>query len=436
MNTPLQYLPAGRSAREIAASVESAVRHGELAPGDQLPAVRRVAGELGISPSTVAAAYRELHRRGIVAGVGRGGTRVRSRPPVSTRLALAAPPGTRNLVTGWPDPELLPALPSATAPHRLYGEPPVLERLGELGAARLEADGISARNLAVVSGAMDGVERVLAAWLAPGDRVIVEDPGHAGTHDLVAAMSFQPVPVAMDELGARPEELAAALARGAEAVILTPRAQAATGAAWDAERAGRLREVLGRHLGLVVIEDDHAGPVAGAPALSACAGLDRWAVLRSVSKSLGPDLRVAVLAGDEATVSRVEGRQALGAGWVSYQLQALVAELWADRDMDVWLANVAATYAARRQAMQAALARHGIAASGRSGLTSWIPVADEGGVAGALLARGWAVAMGERFRIAAPPGIRVCYSTLAPAEATSFADDLARVLRQRPGRAD
>jgi hypothetical protein len=63
-------------------------------------------------------------------------------------------------------------------------------------------------------------------------------------------------------------------------------------------------------------------------------------------------------------------------------------------------------------------------------------VADEGGVAAALLAAGWAVGVGERFRIAAPPGIRVCYSTLASAEATSFADDLARILRQRPGRAD
>jgi DNA-binding transcriptional MocR family regulator len=435
MNTPLQYLPAGRSAREIAASVESAVRRGELAPGDQLPAVRRVAEELGISPSTVAAAYRELHRRGLVGGVGRGGTRVRSRPPVSTRLALAAPPGTRNLVTGWPDPSLLPLLPPDRAAHRLYSEPPVLERLGDLATDQLERDGIPARNLAVVSGAMDGVERVLAAWLAPGDRVVVEDPGHAGTHDLVAAMGFQPVPVGLDELGALPAELAA-LARGAEAVILTPRAQAATGAAWDVSRASELREVLSRHPGLVVIEDDHAGPVAGAPPVSACAGLDRWAVLRSVSKSLGPDLRVAVLAGDEATVSRVEGRQALGAGWVSYQLQAVVAELWSDPVTDAWLANVAATYAARRQAVQAALARHGIAASGRSGLTSWIPVPDEGGVAAGLLAGGWAVAMGERFRIAAPPGIRVCYSTLAPAEATSFADDLARVLRQRPGRAD
>ena len=436
MNTPLQYLPVGRSAREIAASVESAVRHGELSPGDQLPAVRRVAGELGISPSTVAAAYRELHRRGIVAGVGRGGTRVRSRPPVRTRLALTAPPGTRNLVTGWPDPELLPALPPVRVPHRLYGEPPVLARLGELAVERLEADGLSARNLAVVSGALDGVERVLAAWLAPGDRVIVEDPGHAGTHDLVAAMSFQPVPVPMDELGVRPMSWPRRWTGARAAVIFTPRAQAATGAAWDtgagraAARGPRPASGPGRHRGR------SRGPGGGR-----AAGVG----LRGPGPVGGPPLGVQVAGARPAGRGagrrrghgvRVEGRQALGAGWVSYQLQAMVAELWTDEATGALLANVAATYAARRQAMQAALARHGIAASGRSGLTSWIPVADEGGVAAALLAAGWAVGVGERFRIAAPPGIRVCYSTLASAEAASFADDLARILRQRPGRAD
>jgi DNA-binding transcriptional MocR family regulator len=432
--------------------VEAAVRDGQLAPGDQLPAVRRLAAELGVSPTTVAAAYRDLHRRGIAAGVGRGGTRIRSRPPVSARMALTAPAGSRNLVTGAPDPGLLPELPPVRVPHRLYGDPPVLPGLGALAAARLEADGISARNLAVVGGGLDGVERLLGAWLAPGDRVALEDPGHAGTLDLVAAMGLQPVPVPLDDFGVRPDRLAAALAQGAEAVILTPRAQAATGAAWNAARATELRQVLRGQPRLLVIEDDHAGPVAGTPAFSACAGRadgtdgadgadgggepGRWAVLRSVSKSLGPDLRLATLAGDEATISRVEGRQALGAGWVSYQLQATVAELWAGGSTAAFLAHASATYAARRQALHAALARHGIQGSGRSGLTTWIAAADEAGLTAALLARGWAVGMGQRFRIAAPPGIRVSFATLPPAEAVAFADDLARILRQRRARDD
>jgi hypothetical protein len=47
-----------------------------------------------------------------------------------------------------------------------------------------------------------------------------------------------------------------------------------------------------------------------------------------------------------------------------------------------------------------------------------------------------AVGVGQRFRIAAPAGIRISYAVLLPAEATSFAGDLARCLRQRPTRAD
>ena len=288
----------------------------------------------------------------------------------------------------------------------------------------------------MVGGALDGVERVLQAWLRPGDRVAVEDPGYFPVLDLLTAMNLGAVPMAVDELGVRPDALRDALGRGCQAVLFTPRAQAPTGAAWDAGRAGELSALLAARAGVGIIEDDHAGPVSGTAAHTAAGGAQRWATIRSVSKSLGPDLRLAVLAGDAVTVSRVEGRQALGTGWVSGLLQEIVAGLWEDRATGRLLARAAAEYSRRRRDLIDALAGRGVPATGRSGLAVWVPVADEPAAVSGQLERGWAVAPGERFRTASPPGIRIGTGTLTSQEASRLAADIAGSLARRPRRGD
>ena len=300
----------------------------------------------------------------------------------------------------------------------------------------LAADGIDATHLAVVGGALDAVERTLGAWLRRGDRVAVEDPGYPPVLDLLAAMDLACVPMTMDEFGVTPAALAGALARGCQAVLVTPRAQNPTGAARDLARSTALAEILARHPGSGVIEDDHAGQVAGASVHSICGGLRRWAAIRSVSKSLGPDLRLAVLAGDAVTIARVEGRQALGTGLVSYLLQETVAELWDDPRTRDLLTGAAVTYAGRREGLISELAACGFPSSGRSGLAVWVPVADELSTTSALLDRGWAVAPGERFRIAARPGIRIGTGTLTSEEAARLAADLHSVLQRQPRRGE
>jgi DNA-binding transcriptional MocR family regulator len=437
---PTQYVPAGRSASEIAADVEAAIRDGRLRPGQVLPPVRVLAGELGLSPATVAAAYRDLRIKGIARGQRRAGTRVTGSPPTSPRPPIAVPAGVRNLISGSPDPALLPALPAprtaVATSQRLYGGAAISPRLAEVASRRLRADGIDPANLAVVSGALDGVERVLTAWLRPGDRVAVEDPGYAPLLDLLTALDLTIVPMQIDESGVRPEALATALARGCQAAVFVPRAQSPTGAAWDSDRAAELTSVLRAAPDTLIIEDDHAAEVAGAPALTVTARRDKWAVIRSVSKTLGPDLRVALLAGDPVTVARVEGRQALGPGWVSYLLQETVADLWQDPVVGRLLDRACATYARRRARLVADLAAVGVAATGRSGIAVWVPVADETGATTALLERGWAVAPGERFRLTTRPGIRIGIATLTAAESGRLAADLADFLRRRPRRTD
>ena len=401
--------------------------------------MRTLAAALSLSPTTVQAAYNSLRRKGIVGGgAGRAGTRVAARPPLPVPGARI-PEGVRDLASGNPDIRLLPPIASALrgveSRHRLYGEAADREDLLASFAGELAADGIGAPALTIVSGALDGVERVLQAHLRPGDAVAVEDPAYSGVLDLVRALGLTPRPVGIDDAGPLPDQLARALEAGADAFVLTPRAQNPTGAALTPVRVRELRRVLSRNRETLVIEDDHAGPVAGAPARSVIAeNRHRWSVVRSMSKSLGPDLRVAVLAGDATTVARVEGRRMVGAGWVSGILQGVVAHLRDDPTTGRLLRDAERTYTRRRLGLVAALAALDIAAHGRSGLNVWVPVPDESSVVQGLFTQGWAVRAGERYRIAGPPAVRITTAALETDDAARLAADLASVLESRPRR--
>ncbi len=443
MSELVRYLKGARGASALAAAVEGALREGRVRPGEALPPVRALAAELALSPATVAAAYRELGCRGVVAAAGRRGTRIAPRPPVAVaapgvlRTGDSVPASLLDLASGSPDPALLPELGpflAKLAGHpRLYGAPAVLPELAARAAPQLAADGVPAESLTVVGGAMDGVERALLAHCRPGDRVAVEDPGYPGVLDLLGALGLVPEPFEVDDEGPMPASLAEALERRPTACVLTPRAQNPTGAAVTAGRARELRRLLARHPECLAIEDDHAGPVCGRALHAVAPAAARWAHVRSLSKSLGPDLRVALLAGDATTVARVEGRRDLGTGWVSLLLQELAARLLADRGVARRLERAAGEYAARRDALVAALARHGVAARGASGLNVWVASSEEAGPIAELAARGWAVRAGERYRLRSAPGLRVTVSRLPAPEAPRFAAALAAALRPARG---
>ncbi|MFB4425995.1 aminotransferase class I/II-fold pyridoxal phosphate-dependent enzyme [Streptomyces sp. QL37] len=428
-----EYRISGRRASEIAASVERGVASGDLAPGHVLPPMRELANLLGVNPNTVAAAYRTLRERGVIETAGRRGSRVRPRPASTSRgsLRVEAPPGVRDLGDGNPDPALLPDLGEALAAAaeaygrepRLYGDAAVLPRLAELARAGLDGDGVPAGPVAVTSGSLDAIERVLAAHLRPGDAVAVEDPGWGALLDLVPALGMRVVPVALDDEGPLPEEVERALRAGARALVVTDRAQNPTGATVSGRRAAGLRSVLAEHPDVLLIEDDHGHAIVDLPVHPLAGLTERWAFVRSVSKAYGPDLRLAVLTGDGLTVDRVTGRQRLGPGWVSGLLQRTVAHLWAAGAVDA--AVVARSYGQRRDALVRALGERGIVAYGRTGMNVWVPVSDETGAVARMLHSGWAVAPGARFRMASPQGVRLTVSSLSAADIEPLADAVA-----------
>ncbi|MGW6774696.1 aminotransferase class I/II-fold pyridoxal phosphate-dependent enzyme, partial [Streptomyces sp. NPDC055037] len=415
-----EYRISGRRAAEISADVERAVGSGELAPGQLLPPMRELATDLGVNPNTVAAAYRSLRERGVIETAGRRGSRVRARPASTARgsIRVDAPPGVRDVSEGNPDPALLPplhdALAAAARHHAehpgLYGQAPVDPEFARLARAGFDADGVPAGPLAVTSGALDAIERVLAAHLRPGDAVAVEDPGWGGLLDLVPALGLRPEPMGVDDQGPLPAGLARALRAGVRAVVVTDRAQNPTGASVGAARARQLRALLADRPEVLLIEDDHGHGMVDLPLHPLAGTTSSWVFVRSTAKAYGPDLRIAVLTGDALTVDRVAGRQRLGPGWVSRLLQRTVVELWSSGAVDV--PAVARSYGERRDALVRALAERGVEAYGRSGMNVWVPVADETGAVARLLHAGWAVAPGARFRMATPPGVRLTVSEM------------------------
>ncbi|MFF3875502.1 aminotransferase class I/II-fold pyridoxal phosphate-dependent enzyme [Streptomyces sp. NPDC001978] len=437
-----EYPISGRGAAEIAASVERAVGAGELEPGQLLPPMRELATRLGVNPNTVAAAYRTLRERGVIETAGRRGSRIRSKPATTGRelLHVDVPAGVRDLSDGNPDPALLPPLAPALAGAAeagdrepvLYGAEAVEPELARIARAALDADGVPAGPLAVLSGSLDAIERVLAAHLKPGDGVAVEDPGWGRTLDLVPALGLRTVPVSVDDEGPRADDLRRALESGARALIVTDRAHNPTGASVSAPRARALSAVLRNHPQTLLIEDDHGHGIVDLPLHPLAGVTHHWAFVRSAAKAYGPDLRLAVLTGDSVTVDRVRGRQRLGPGWVSRLLQRALVRLWTDGAVDG--PAVAAAYRTRRTLLIDALAERGVPAHGRSGMNVWVPVPDETAAVARLLHAGWAVSPGARFRLNAPPAIRVTISTLRAEEVDPLADAVAKAVGTVPVR--
>jgi len=78
--------------RQIVDQVRHAVSLGRLHPGDQLPSVREVVGQIPINPNTVHRAYRDLEQAGLVAGRPGVGTFI-----VDTASSAATPEHLKEL---------------------------------------------------------------------------------------------------------------------------------------------------------------------------------------------------------------------------------------------------------------------------------------------------------------------------------------------------
>jgi GntR family transcriptional regulator/MocR family aminotransferase len=320
-----------------------AILDGRLPPGTRLPSTRELAVDLGLSRNVAVLAFRQLLNEGYVdARTGSGTYVCRTVPdtvlmPWTTRNGSTAAPRRPVLSPRATEVLALAPLPAPGRPVRpglrydfRYGVPALSDfphqewsrimarcarsislrmlRYGHtLGygplrkaiagyVARARGVATTADQVVIVNGAQQGLDLIARLLIAPGDRVVVEEPGYQAARLVFQAGHASLLPVPVDEKGID----TSLLPRGVEVRLayVTPSHQFPLGGVLPLPRRLELLQ-WAEQSGAYIVEDDYDSEFRydGRP-VEAIQGLDRTGCVLYVgtfSKVLFPSLRIGYL---------------------------------------------------------------------------------------------------------------------------------------------
>jgi len=371
---------AGNQARQVHASLRSAILGGQLGAGLRLPSSRALAGQLGVGRNAVVVAYEHLDADGLVEARQGAGTYVAACLPARPQAPGAAPrvagaPSQRACALGCTEIDLALLRRVGSAVRRRiagadpadlgYGDPRGSEALRRQIAAHLAASrGIvcDPACIVVVSGVQQGLRLCAEALLARGDAIWFEDPGYPAACRTLRAAGLDLVPVPVDGEGI---DVAAGRAGAAQAraAYVTPSNQFPTGVTMSMARRLALLE-WARAAQAWVLEDDYDNEFRyEGPPLTALAGIDggdRVIYLGTFSKTLFAGLRLAYLVLPPAAVERVVAMRAVHDRFPPSLAERAVADLMADGTLAAHTRRMRKRYRAGRDALAGALAQEAV----------------------------------------------------------------------------
>lgn len=403
----------------IATTLTEDIRRGVRRAGDRLPSTRALAGELRVNRNTVVAAYDELLAQGWIESRGAAGTfvaaqlpdaraRVAKRPapgfarraayelrmPAMAPLPLTATAARFQLSAGVPDPRLFPRAVMARAYRRALRSPAAnaslayanaagLLRLREAVAALLrEARNVPCgpEHILITRGSQMVLDLAARALLAQGDVAGVEHIGYQPAWRAFEAAGAKLAGVPLDAHGLVVDELPAKL----RALYVTPHHQYPTTVLLSPARRMALLDRARRNRFAILEDDyDHEFHFDGRPVAPLASTDAHGSViyLGSLSKVLAPGLRIGFLAAPEPIVQVLTGVRTFVDRQGDHVLEAAVAELLEEGEIQRHANKLRRTYALRRERFAALLRTHlGGAidfALPPGGITIWARVADD-----------------------------------------------------------
>src|SRR5215468_6912294 len=364
--------------RQIYEHIRTAIRTGQLRPGDRLPSTRGLAERFGTARGTIDAAYAILTGEGYLIGRGPAGTVVSaeldsrtiaggaSKPRLRSPASRPAAEAPRPFQMGLPALDAFPRkvwsrlvarhARGFAAADMAYPDPAGYGPLREAIAGYLAASrGVrcTAGQILITNGYQDALNLVASVLLQRGDKVWVEDPNYPPTGEALRAAGATLVPIRVDAEGLRVSD-GLAHARHARLAVVTPSHQSPLGVALSLRRRLALLSWAGA-ADAWIIEDDYDSEFryVGRP-LPALKSLDRdQRVLYAgtFSKVLYPSLRLGYLVVPASLVAafmRSNRLRHLGNATLE---QRVVTDFIAAGNFARHLKHMRTLYAARRQAL-------------------------------------------------------------------------------------
>jgi DNA-binding transcriptional MocR family regulator len=262
------------------------------------------------------------------------------------------------------------------------------------------------------NGGYNAVYSALHALVMPGASIAIEDPTAMRILDIIEDLGAAIIPVECDAEGPLPASLAKALQKNPTAFIYQPRTHSVTGSAVSETRLAELAATL-EGSDCYIIEDDGVGDVSPLPPVSMGGRFPKRVVhILSFSKSLGPDLRLAVLSSSVAVARQIQSYRSFSSGWTSRLLQATTAWLLNDEESMRMVTHARNIYADRRAALVDQLRERGVVIPTGDGLCIWVPVESEQYALVTLAARGIAALPGTKCSVRPTNHIRVATGPL------------------------
>jgi DNA-binding transcriptional MocR family regulator len=326
---------------QIAEQIGRAMLQGTLIDGDLLPSIRDLAARTGIHVSTVARAYREAEKRGLISGTTGSGTYVTGGAAERSSLASPEPyaPGMTEMGIVSPLPHLDPDLGCALravarrknmTAFMTYHAPGGFMQHREAGRIWMKryAAEYTAEDIVICSGSQHALVCILMSHFRDGDRIAADELTYPGFKTAAAMLRIKLIPVRMDAKGMMPDELETACRREKiKGLFLMPSIQNPTVSSMDERRKDAIALVAARY-GLLVIEDDAYIHSLNSPGTPIAARIPEHTVfIAGVSKAMAAGLRISFVAAGKSGREKIS-RAIVNSAWMSPPLNAEIVSMW------------------------------------------------------------------------------------------------------------